>query len=915
MNHPRLLLPALFFALFFSTALFAQPANDECNSATPIASVLNWCSSAGQFTNVGATPSGFGAASCFATVGNDVWFSFVAQATDVTVTVRGKTAQSAGGTLVNPQVALYIGNCSATINQLECQTAPNGANIVEAYQGGLFVGATYLIRIQGVGGSTGTFQICLNNYNPPVEPTSDCPTSSILCDKSPFVVQKITGAGLDTKEMDDAQCFSNGAPVNNESNSTWFTWTCSKSGPLEFTLTPLNPPDDIDFVVYRLPNGLSNCTGKIVERCMASGDFTFPSPCMGPTGLKAGSTDISENAGCGTGKDNFIAPLNMVAGESYALAINNFSNTGNGFNIEFGGAGEFQGPVPNFTTDPAAVCLGLPVQVIDASTFSIGNITEYLWSFGYDAQPQTATGKGPHTVIFNESGQHPVVLTVKTNLGCKVTEIKNVTIYPPVEVDTAIGIPECNGGTNGSVTINNIVKGTPPYQFNWQNMGFQPLNTLTGLSQGIYNVVIKDKNNCETKLDILVEELKLTVSPDVTPPLCFGDDNGVITLNVTNGTPNYLFDWGNGFQNNNTEPGFAAGIYTILGQDSKLCKGTFSVTVTDNEPMEVAMDTVHISCFGANDGSATAIPTGGVGDYKYLWSDGQTTQTATGLGRGQYSVTVTDGNECPVVGEVFVIEPAELFLDLVGVKNLKCNGVPEGEITVSASGGRRPFTFSADGTSFQADSTLKNLPAGDYFVIVQDSAGCRDSVLATIVQPTPLIVDAQPKDTTVDLGFELQFSTVTGPAFRPVEFLWTPATTLSCTDCPDPTLIAGITQTYVVQITDSTGCVAFDSVIVRVDLRRPVYAPNVITPSGKYPNDHFTLFGGPAVRQMNVLRIYDRWGELIFEKENIPMNDPNLGWDGTYKSKLMTGMFTWYADVEFVDGVVWPMSGDVTVVR
>src|SRR5262249_27934122 len=155
-------------------------------------------------------------------------------------TVRGATAQAPGGTLVNPQVALYLGTCGGTINQLECQTAPPGANIVEAYQGGLFVGSTYFIRIQGAAGATGTFQICLNNYNPPVEPTSDCPTASILCDKSSFVVQQITGAGNNISELDDADCFSNGAPSNFESNSTWFTWTCSVSGPLTFKLSPLN---------------------------------------------------------------------------------------------------------------------------------------------------------------------------------------------------------------------------------------------------------------------------------------------------------------------------------------------------------------------------------------------------------------------------------------------------------------------------------------------------------------------------------------------------------------------------------------------------------------------------------------------------------------------------------------------------
>lgn len=894
----------------------AQPTNDNCNTPIVLPNVANYCSAPAQYINVGATPSGYGPATCFGTATNDVWFSFVAQATDVTVVVRGAAQQAPGGTLRNPQIALYAGTCGGTINQLACHSSTNNTHIAEMSKSGLFVGTTYLIRVQGFNNATGTFQLCINNFNPPAIPTSDCPTAALLCDKSPFVVKSVTGAGNNITELNDATCFFGGAPSNYESNSTWFVWICDQPGTLTFTLTPLSPPDDLDFVVYRLPNGVGNCQGKQVVRCMASGDFNFPSPCMGPTGLREGETRTSIPAGCGfQNPTTWAAPLNMQAGEVYALCVNNFTSSGNGFSIEFGGTGTFLGPQANFVANPSAICLGTPVEFTDASSFPLGNITQYRWSFGSDAVPTNATGRGPHSVVFSQPGLHPVVLQIETNLGCKVTAIQNVQVYPNVEVDTIIAAPDCNGGTNGEIVITNIQKGTPPYLFSWRGGPFLPDNTLKGLPVGTYNVVIRDANNCETSLDIEVREKELTVVPDIRKPLCTGDANGVITLNVTNGTPPYLFDWGAGFVPDNSQGGFAAGTYTILGLDAELCKGTFVVTVTDNPPLTLQMDTTDISCYGANDGVGIALPAGGVGSYTYRWSQNSTTNSAEALGPGQYFVTVADGNGCTVVGGVFIREPERIRLQLVSTTDLRCNGLPEGVIHLSVEGGRTPYAFWVDGRPPAPSPQLEGLLAGDYWVKVRDGSGCTDSIFATLYQPPPLWVDAQPSDITLDLGYAEQVYTITAPPGRPVSFTWTPPLGLSCADCPAPNLVAIQNTTYVVQITDEDGCVAFDSVRLVVRDERPIYVPNVFAPDRAYPNSHFTLFGGPAAVSIDLLRIYDRWGSLVFETRNIPLNDPYLGWDGRFRGQLVDGVFAFYALVRFVDERQIPYEGSVTVVR
>ena len=407
----------------------------------------------------------------------------------------------------------------------------------------------------------------------------------------------------------------------------------------------------------------------------------------------------------------------------------------------------------------------------------------------------------------------------------------------------------------------------------------------------------------------------MSVTATVRDALCFGDANGEITLTVTNGKPVVQFDWGSGFILDNIQGGFSAGTYTIQAIDGVLCRGTFTVTVADNAPLELLMDTVDISCFGANDGIAEAIPSGGVGLYSYQWSNGAMTQSIANLSPGQYDVTVSDRNECIITGGVFIIEPADIAVNLIDVLDLICNGVPEGEIRVEGLGGRPPYTFSPDGLNYFPSDTLRNLLAGDYWVLVRDAFGCQDSVFASIQQPPALQVIATPSDTTLDLGFTVDISTVTAPVGRPVRFEWTPAIGLSETDVSNPIATAIDDIRYLVRVTDEDGCVAYDTVTIRVNKARPIYFPNVFTPEDSYPNDHFTGFGGPAAEQISLLRIYDRWGSLIYENQNFSLNEPNFGWNGTVKGQKVEGVFAWYAMVRFIDGAELLYKGDITVVR
>jgi outer membrane protein OmpA-like peptidoglycan-associated protein len=439
-EHSRMrnVILAFFLLMFFhvislSGSTILGPQNDNCSQAFRLKNVSGWCSSPRQFTNEGAGPSKLGKAICFPGFDpeqeHDVWFVFNAIATTVNISIIGAVNPSPKGTLRNPQMALYQGTCQTGLKEVSCISDYKGNNIVDIFVSNLIVGATYYIRVDGRNGRTGSFQICINNYNPVPSPSSDCSTAVVLCDKSSFTVPSVVGTGRNKNELSVGYC------LKEESSSSWYKWTCEKAGTLTFTLTSVNPGDDIDFALFLLPNGVNDCSVKIPLRCMASGENVNQDPmlwsrCTGPTGLKVGSIDLQEQEGCDKGDDNFLAPLQMEAGKSYLLLVNNYHNTGNGFNIVFGGTGTFSGPKAHFTVSNLNLSQNEVLNVKDASAFS-GGIKKWEWNFGLNANPQSATTKGPHRVSYNSVGKKSISLSVETNNGCKVTKIRTISVSAP----------------------------------------------------------------------------------------------------------------------------------------------------------------------------------------------------------------------------------------------------------------------------------------------------------------------------------------------------------------------------------------------------------------------------------------------------------------------------------------------------
>ncbi len=310
------------------------------------------------------------------------------------------------------------------------------------------------------------------------------------------------------------------------------------------------------------------------------------------------------------------------------------------------------------------------------------------------------------------------------------------------------------------------------------------------------------------------------------------------------------------------------------------------------------------------DGEITATPNGGTPPYSYAWETGtSTTNLLSDLDVGTYSVTVTDANGCAVVDSVEVgasIRP-EVSSE---VQDASCFGVNDGVLTIIADDPSLQFSFK--GSPFSSQTVYDSIwPGGDQFFVV-DTFGC-EWVNFFLVDAPDKIVLQLPNSIEAPLCDSVQIEASSDTS--PLTWSWSPSENLSCSDCPNPITSPFITTTYYLTVTDTSGCTGSDSVNVVVDFDGKAYIPNAFSPNDDGLNDFFYVLSR-CVTEVRVFRVFDRWGEMVFEKSNTPPNDPMYGWNGKFKGKHMNSdVFVYHIIVVLADGSEQVYKGDVTLLR
>jgi uncharacterized repeat protein (TIGR01451 family) len=174
----------------------------------------------------------------------------------------------------------------------------------------------------------------------------DCVSAIEICKKDTLQINNINGVGNNKNEIltADASCFGINTGTSLEYNSVWIKWRVAKGGSLNFIIMPDYLDDDIDFIVFKLTD--NDCAKKKNVRCMATGSEPNKCALLGATGLSENETDIAEFSGCSSNQNNFLASLDMVEGENYALWINNFTSN-KGVRVSFCGTALLGCELPN----------------------------------------------------------------------------------------------------------------------------------------------------------------------------------------------------------------------------------------------------------------------------------------------------------------------------------------------------------------------------------------------------------------------------------------------------------------------------------------------------------------------------------------------------------------------------------------
>lgn len=428
---------------------------------------------------------------------------------------------------------------------------------------------------------------------------------------------------------------------------------------------------------------------------------------------------------------------------------------------------------------------------------------------------QLASYPTPSAVNDIALANNGIVYAVGGNIASNTGFLAQFNVFSICQngITTSVTNASCSGGLGSATVTANFC--SPPYTYQWDAAtGNQTGQTATNLPAGTYSCIVTGAGACN-EVDTAVVTITgsgLAFTMTSTPSNCTGNTGSATATPSSAGQ--FTYTWNTTpVQTNQTATSLPSGYAVVTVTDTSGCTATDSIMVGLIGGFPTTMNFTSPDCFGATNGSATVTPNGGTGPYSYSWNTTpvQTNQTAANIGAGTYIVTVTDSTGCSTQDTVQLTQPTQVTASIT-FNPPACFGDLNGDATVTGAGGGGQYTYLWVTTPVQTTQTATGLGAGNYSVVVTDSAGCPATANVTITQPAALGATMSAVPPSVCLG---GCSTISGnitggtPGYT---YNWMPGSLAGSSNsvCPPAT------TTYTLTTTDANGCSRIDSVTVTV---------------------------------------------------------------------------------------------------
>lgn len=440
--------------------------------------------------------------------------------------------------------------------------------------------------------------------------------------------------------------------------------------------------------------------------------------------------------------------------------------------------------------------------------------------------------------------------------------------------------------------------------------------------QGIYQLELTNEFGCKTIVTkIITEDKSKPIFTTANDSITCLRDTITLTLNHNESTTSYLWSSINNFTSTEKNPIITkGGNYKILLTKNNGCKDSSIITIIESidKPLLSLMgDTINCKHATVDINATSDITT-----RKTTWSgpDGfQSSDPKITIDKGGlYACTVINIlNGCETLEIIEIIEDSARIRNLgLELRDDHCSQSTGSICFCKIEGGTAPYSYSIDsGLTFQAINEFNKLKSGIYHLIVRDAKDCIYKI-SNIIQGTNGIQIATNNSLNIDVGASAVLSfNATRPAADIVSIQWIPSDQLSCSDCPNPTLTATKDQLIQLKVIDVDGCESVTTIQIKVNTKNDdIYLPNTFSANQDQLNDYFYP---KSAKEKNVrtLKIYNRWGELIFENNNFKTNDEKAGWNGTFRGvAAITGVYLFLMEYES-EGKIIQLTGDITLIR